>query len=83
MFNECLRGLRTNTDDTMRTAADATWDLLETMPHSDYIVPEKTPDETALGNGRTVDQSHIQQFGSGSIARELESERVNEHANVD
>ena len=83
MFNECLRGLRTNTDDTMRTAADATWDLLETMPHSDYIVPEKTPDETALGNGRVTDQSHIQQFGSGSIAKELEEECVNEHASVD
>ena len=47
-----------NTDASMRVAADATWSLLDSMPHSDYIVPEKTPVESALGNGRTVDQTH-------------------------
>ncbi len=66
----------------MRIAADAAWSLLDSMPHSDYIVPEKTPDESAFGNGRPLDQSHIQQFGSGSMAEELEQQRVEAHADA-
>lgn len=81
-FHECLRNLRSNTDASMRVAADAAWSLLDSMPHSDYIVPEKTPDESALGNGRPLDQSHIQQFGSGSIADELEQQRAETHVNA-
>ena len=35
-------------------------------------IPEKTPDESALGQGRVPDQMFIKQFGSGSIAEQLE-----------
>ena len=37
------------------------------MPNSNYVIPEKTPDESALGKGRVLDQAHIQQFGAGSL----------------
>ncbi|MDG1898984.1 MAG: acyl-CoA dehydrogenase family protein [Phycisphaerales bacterium] len=81
-FKETLGNLRSNTDASMRVAADATWSLLDSMPHSDYIVPEKTPVESALGNGRTVDQNLIQQFGEGSIADELEQQRLDSHVSA-
>ncbi len=68
-FNEALGELDTNTDVSMRIAADAAWAFGESLPHSDYSIPEKTPDETALGQGRVQDQTHIQQFGSGSLSK--------------
>jgi hypothetical protein len=80
VFNESLRHLRSNTDASMRLAADATWSLLDSMPHSDYSIPEKTPVESAQGKGRPLDQSHIQQFGSGSLAEEMEAQSSGTHA---
>jgi hypothetical protein len=61
-----LRSLRTNTDRTMLTAASAALKRGESLPNSDYVLPEKTPDLAARGTGRVPDQTHIQQFGSGS-----------------
>ena len=72
--NESMRGLDVNTDDTMRAAADAAWSTLGSMPHSDYSIPEKTPVESALGQGRVTDQTFIKQFGSGSIADQIEQD---------
>ena len=69
-FYEAVRHLDDNTDDTMRIAADAAWTLREFLPHSDYSIPERTPNEAARGQGRVPDQTHIQQFGSGSLAKE-------------
>ena len=73
-INESMRGLDVNTDDTMRAAADAAWSTLGSMPHSDYSIPEKTPVESALGQGRVTDQTFIKQFGSGSIADQIEQD---------
>ena len=72
--NESMRGLDVNTDDTMRAAADAAWSTLGSMPHSDYSIPEKTPVESARGQGRVTDQTFIKQFGSGSIADQIEQD---------
>lgn len=72
-FELSLRGLDRNTDATMRLAADAAWSTLGSLPHSDYSIPERTPVESALGQGRVPDQSFIKQFGSGSIADRIES----------
>jgi hypothetical protein len=72
-FELCLRGLDRNTDATMRVAADAAWSTLGSLPYSDYSIPEKTPVESALGQGRVPDQSFIRQFGGGSVAERIES----------
>ena len=61
------RGLYHNTDETMRRCAKAALDHVSTLPHAGYAIPEKTPDESALGKGRVLDQAHIQQFGAGSL----------------
>jgi len=71
-IRKSMRGLDSNTDATMRIAADAVWSTVGSLPHSDYSIPEKTPDESALGQGRVPDQTFIKQFGSGSIAEQLE-----------
>lgn len=61
-----LRDLYRNTDESMRAAAQAALRHIDELPNDQYSVPEKTPDETALGTGREQDQTHIQQFGSGT-----------------
>ena len=61
------RALYHNTDETMRRCARAALDHVSTLPHADFAIPEKTPDETAYGKGRTLEQNHIRQFGAGSM----------------
>ena len=58
--------LRDNFNKPMLAAAAAAFKRSETLPNSDYVLPEKTPDLKARGTGRTPDQTHIPQFGSGS-----------------
>ena len=65
-FRTSVRDLRQNTDRTMLRCAEAAMTQLDSMPNSDYVIPERTPDESALGTGRVPDQTHIRQFGSGS-----------------
>jgi hypothetical protein len=60
-----LRGLRINTDETMRAAARVAIKQIDELPSADYVIPEKTPDESAYGTGKKPDQTHIPQFGSG------------------
>ena len=60
------RLLRHNTDATVPSAAQAIMKQMDALPNSDYVIPEKTPDESARGTGRVPDQTHIRQFGSGS-----------------
>ncbi len=63
--DRAMRGLRTNTDKTMRSAAEAALKKIDELPNADYVIPEKTPDESAYGTGKKPDQTHIPQFGSG------------------
>ncbi len=65
-INRAIRGLRENTDQTMRAAAQVALRQIAALPNSDFVIPEKTPDESALGTGMQPDQTHIPQFGSGS-----------------
>lgn len=62
-----LRSLRENTDTSMRAAAAEVLKKIDTLPNSDYAIPERTPDQKARGTGKQVDQSAIPQFGSGSL----------------
>ena len=65
-MDNSIRDLRKNIDGTMLKAAEVALKRAETLPNSDYVLPEKTPDMKARGTGRMPDQTHIQQFGSGS-----------------
>ena len=62
----CMRSLWKNNDQSLVSAAAVASKRVESLPNSEYVVPEKTPDTKARGTGRTPDQTHIQQFGSGS-----------------
>jgi hypothetical protein len=62
-----LRALRRNPDETMRPSAQAAMNRNDALPLSDYYVPEKTPDTSARGKGKVPDNTHIKQFGSGSM----------------
>ena len=61
-----VREIRDNSDRSMRTAATAAIEWGESLPDSDYVIPEKTPVESARGSGKSVDQSFIDQFGEGT-----------------
>jgi acyl-CoA dehydrogenase family member 9 len=65
-IDHALAALRRNTDKTMLAAAAVALKRAESLPNSDFVLPEKTPDLKARGTGRKPDQTHIQQFGSGS-----------------
>ncbi|MHC4990385.1 MAG: acyl-CoA dehydrogenase family protein, partial [Planctomycetota bacterium] len=58
--------LRHNTDRTMRAAAKVAMRQVGALPNAHYAMPEKTPDPDARDKGKPLDQTHIQQFGSGS-----------------
>jgi acyl-CoA dehydrogenase family member 9 len=68
-MDNALRDLRTNIDGTLRSAAAAALKRVESLPNADYVLPERTPDLKARGTGRKPDQTHIDQFGSGSTVK--------------
>jgi len=51
----------------MASAADAAFEWSKGLPNSEYAIPESTPDASARGHGKQVDQGQIPQFGEGSI----------------
>ena len=69
-FANELRALRSNTDDTMRAAAESTLSWIDHYPNDDYAMSEKSPDEAMRGrngHGRTLGADDVPQFGGGSI----------------
>ena len=62
-----LRELRTNTDDTMRELANELDSFVDTLPNSDYFIPERTPVESVRGTGKQPDNDAIQQFGEDTV----------------
>ena len=68
-INASFRALRQNTDRTMVRCAEAAMKQMDLAPNSDYVIPEKTPDNSAAGTGRIPDQTHIPQFGSDSTVQ--------------
>jgi hypothetical protein len=62
-----LRALRKNPDQTLLAAAQAAMNCNDALPNADFYMPEKTPDMSARGKGKPPDQTHIKQFGSGSM----------------
>jgi len=61
-----IRALHDNADVTMKKAAAAALKRIDTLPNAHYAIPERTPD-AARGTGLRADQTHIPQFGAGSI----------------
>ncbi|NBX26001.1 MAG: acyl-CoA dehydrogenase [Planctomycetes bacterium] len=61
-----IRSLRENADASLETAAAAALKRIDQFPNAHYSVPERTPD-AARGTGAAPDQTHIPQFGSGSV----------------
>ena len=61
------RAIRSNSDKSMRSAAEGALKWSETLPNGDYAIPESTPVESARGKGKVIDQSMIEQFGEGTV----------------
>jgi hypothetical protein len=59
-IHENLRALYENGDDTMLAAAAAAMKHNDSLPNSDYIISERSPN--AKGTGRTPRQDGIKQF---------------------
>ena len=55
-----VRGLSRNSDDSMRRAAAAALNWVETLPNEDYYIHEASPN--AAGTGHAVQQAYIKQF---------------------
>jgi hypothetical protein len=69
-IEEEIRALRTNSDVTMKRAADAVLKHIDGFKNSDFAIPERTMDMQARGTGRTLkpaDAAAIPQFGAGSV----------------
>ena len=72
-INGWFGALRQNTDKTMLAAAEKAWEFGETLPNSDYYIPERTPDLDARGTGKVCEQEFIKQFGEGSLYMQEEA----------
>ncbi|MFG0251542.1 MAG: acyl-CoA dehydrogenase, partial [Phycisphaerales bacterium JB038] len=64
-FRQNIRGLRDNADSTLKDAAEAALGWIDTLPNSDFAIPEASPN--AKGEGRELKQDGIRQFGAGSL----------------
>lgn len=62
-----FRAIRENTDDTMLPAAAAALTHSDTLPNSDFSIPESSP--VARGTGRVLKQDAIKQFPGEKHAR--------------
>jgi len=60
-----VRALRDNADAELRDAAAALKRAASELPDGDYAIPERTPNLSARGQGKRVDQDAIPQFGAG------------------
>jgi alkylation response protein AidB-like acyl-CoA dehydrogenase len=73
LFNNAIedevRALRVNSDPSMKRAAAAVLKHSDSMPNSEFAIPERTPDMQARGSGRglrEIDRNAIPDFGAGS-----------------
>ena len=64
-IHDNLRNLYENADDSMLAAAGAAMKHSESLPNTQYIIPEKSP--IAKGTGRTPRQDGIKQFPGDGI----------------
>jgi len=61
-----LRALTENADDSMLKAAEAALKHTDTLPNSQFVIPERSP--TAKGTGRRNKQDGIKQFPGNAYA---------------
>ncbi len=59
-INQCFRELYENADDSMLKAADAALKHSDSLPNTEFSIPEKSP--IAAGTGRKLKQDGIKQF---------------------
>ena len=59
-IRQSYRELTENADETMLRAAEAAITHNDTLPNSDFVIPERSP--VAAGTGRTPNQDAIKQF---------------------
>ncbi len=68
-----LDGLRRNSDEPMRRAAEAAFTFIDSLPNERYAMPESTPAPEARGKGRKLPDGPFRQFGEGSLYEEENS----------
>lgn len=71
----CFNALYSNADESMRTAAQAMLDWVDTLPNSDFYIPERSP--IAAGTGRDPHNPAIQQFPGDDAGAQGQSQRRN------
>jgi alkylation response protein AidB-like acyl-CoA dehydrogenase len=59
-IEDCFKRLHENTDDTMAAAAKSAMQYCDTLPNSDYVIHEASPN--AKGTGKALAQTGIRQF---------------------
>ena len=64
--NRAIRGLYENADESMRTAAAAALKHNDTLPNSDFYIPEKS--QVAEGTGKPPRQDGVKQFPGDALA---------------
>jgi len=78
-IHRCHHDLLNNSDDAMRAAAEAALRYSDSLPNSDYVVPEASPN--ARGTGRPPKQDGIKQFagkGHGGNGEVIVERRMRE-----
>ncbi len=64
-IHENFRACYENADESMLSAADAAMKYTETLPNSDFIIPERSP--IAKGTGKVVKQDGVKQFPGDGV----------------
>ena len=65
-YRQCVRMLFANPDETMAMASKAALAYSDTLPHSRFVLPERSPN--AKGQGRAVKKDSIKQFPGARAA---------------
>ena len=72
----CFRELYENPDDTMIKASSAALKYSDTLPNSEFSIPEKSPAPGAQGSGRARRQEGIKQFPGDNAAQRGSQQHV-------
>jgi hypothetical protein len=66
-INHCIRELYENSDESMTACATAALKHNDTLPNSEFSIPERSP--IAAGTGRKIKQDGIKQFPGNAYAK--------------
>jgi acyl-CoA dehydrogenase family member 9 len=71
-IEDCFRQITENTDDTMHPAAQAAMEYCNTLPNSDYVIHEASPN--AKGTGKPPARTGIRQFPGDNATKEPDAQ---------